>query len=105
MKEILTECGYRLSVEKAHATEYVYGGIVIYTIPAKQLNVVVSPDDYEFVSNMECKKYHNTALTAYPKELNKGKSEIHYGYQIKFDNESEMKNFLNKYKSREHRNL
>ena len=57
----------------AHATEYAYGNTIIYTVPAKRLNVVVSPEDYLFVKDMEISKYHNTALTDFPKEINNGK--------------------------------
>ena len=49
---------------------------------------------------MEISKYHNTALTDFPKEKNNGKNEIHYGYEIKFDNDSDMKRFLLLYKER-----
>ena len=100
MKDILIDCGFKVTAEKAHATEYAYGKTIIYTVPAKRLNVVVSPEDYLFVKDMEISKYHNTALTAFPKEKNNGKNEIHYGYKIKFDNDSDMKRFLLLYKER-----
>ena len=67
MKDILIDCGFKVTAEKAHATEYAYGNTIIYTVPAKRLNVVVSPEDYLFVNDMEISKYHNTALTAFPK--------------------------------------
>ena len=100
MKDIIIDCGFKVTAEKAHATEYAYGNTIIYTVPAKHLNVVVSPEDYLFVKDMEISKYHNTALTDFPKEKNNGKNEIHYGYQIKFDNDSDMKRFLLLYKER-----
>lgn len=68
MKDIIIDCGFKVTEEKAHATEYAYGNTIIYTVPAKRLNVVVSPEDYLFVKDMEISKYHNTALTDFPKE-------------------------------------
>lgn len=87
MEKALRELGFILVSAKVHANEYRFDEIVLYTIPAKQLNLVISPEDYLYVKRFECKKFHNSNLLAFPKELNKGEREIHYGYKLVFDNE------------------
>ena len=95
--ELLLECGFVLSAKKAHANEYRYKDIVLYSVPAVGNNLVVSPEDYIFLKEYVCKKYHNSNLTAYPKESNNGENKIHYGYKVEFDNSLSLKRFLNGY--------
>ena len=97
LEEILNEYGFSVSVRKAHATEFKNDEIVIYTVPGDMLNLIVSPEDYVFVSNYKCKKYHNSNLVAFPKEKNKGENKIHYGYKIEFDSSLSVKDFLGSY--------
>ena len=97
-------CQFKLIGSRNTFPKREYGNTIIYTVPAKRLNVVVSPEDYLFVKDMEISKYHNTALTDFPKEINNGKNEVHYGYQLKFDNDLDMKSFLLLYKERRQSN-
>ena len=97
MDKTLSDFGFVLSSSMLHANEYKFDDVVLYTTPTKKLNLVISPVDYVFVKQFESAKYHNSNLTAFPKELNKGKRKIHYGYKIVFDNKRAMKQFLEGY--------
>ncbi len=79
-ERILADCGFILNSQKAHASEFKHKDIVVYIVPSAQLNLVISPEDYLYLKELGFKKYHNSNLTAFPKESNEGKQEIHYGY-------------------------
>ena len=93
-KNILSECGFICFSEKSHATEYRNKNIIVYTVPSKQLNLVINPEDYIYLKSFSCKKYHNSNLKAYPRIANEGETKIHYGYKIIFDDSLSMKQFL-----------
>ncbi len=93
-KDILSECGFICSSIKSHATEYKNKGIVVYTVPSEQLNLVINPEDYVYIKCFYCKKYHNSNMTAYPRIENEGETRVHYGYKIVFDDSLSMKQFL-----------
>ena len=97
MEQALNDCGFILSGNNVRAKEYRSGDVVIYNIPSSSINLVVSPEDFMFMKDYECKKYHNSNLKAFPKEQNEGESKIHYGYKIEFDNLLSMKDFLRQY--------
>ena len=98
-ERILADCGFILNSQKAHASEFKHKGIVVYIVPSAQLNLVISPEDYLYLKDLGFKKYHNSNLTAFPKESNEGKQEIHYGYKKEFEDSSSMKQFLIEYTS------
>ncbi len=89
MEKNLQSYGFTLSKSKTHAKEYRTGDIVIYSIP--------SPEDYLFMKDFECCKYHNSNLSAFPKEQNNGENKIHFGYKIDFENIYSMNEFLCQY--------
>lgn len=97
MEKNLQSYGFTLSKSKTHAKEYRTGDIVIYSIPSSRINLVVSPEDYLFMKNFECCKYHNSNLSAFPKEQNNGENKIHFGYKIEFENIYSMNEFLCQY--------
>ena len=94
LEELLKECDFEVSSQKVHATEYRHGDIIVYTVPIKKINLVISPEDYIYIQGYSCRKYHNSNLVAFSKESNKGKNRIHYGYKIEFDNYLSVKKFL-----------
>lgn len=96
-EKMLQDFGYIVIARKVHATEYKNGNNILYTIPSQQINVVISPEDIGSAEKYICKKYHNSNLSAFPKEKHNGKKEIHYGYKIVFDNLNSMKQFLEEY--------
>ena len=93
-EKVLNECGFVLSVHRAHADEYKNKDIVIYTDEAEQINLIINPEDYVYIKTFDCKKIFNSNLNAYPKELNKGETKTNYGYKIVFDDSLSMKQFL-----------
>ena len=96
--DIITKMGGKLLFEGKHGSEYLINGHYIYTIPAKSLNIVVSPDDKTLITDeMSYSIYHSTALRNFPKRKNKGEREIHYGYKIIFDNEKAFEEFISKF--------
>ena len=96
-EKVLSECGFVLTARKAHSTEYKNKAIVIYTVNVKRLNLVINPEDYVYIKDYECKKIHYSSFTVFPKEINNGEKEIHYGYKIEFDDSLSMKQFLVNY--------
>lgn len=97
MEQVLKEYGFILSGNNVRAKEYRIDDIVVYVIPSSNINLVISPEDYLFMRSFECKKYHNSNLKAFPKELNEGESRIHYGYKICFENLNLLREFLCQY--------
>ena len=97
MDKVLHNHGFNLSKSKAHAKEYRAGDVVVYSIPSSSINLVVSPEDYLFIKDFECCKYHNSNLTAFPKEQNNGENKIHYGYKVEFESIYSLNAFLGKY--------
>lgn len=97
MEELLKRHGFIITDKKAHASKYQRGGIVLYVIPLVSYNLVVSPDDFEFVKDYDYKKYHNSNLLDFPKTLNNGENEINYGYKVDFIKTQDVDDFLNEY--------
>lgn len=97
MDKTLQKYGFILSKSKTHAKEYTAGDVVLYSIPSSSINLVVSPEDYLFMNGFKCSKYHNSNLTAFPKEQNNGENKIHYGYKIEFESKYSMSEFLDQY--------
>ena len=84
-EKVLSECGFVLTARKTHATA------------VKRLNLVINPEDYVYIKDYECKKIHYSSFTVFPKEINNGEKEIHYGYKLEFDDSLSMKQFLMNY--------
>ena len=97
MEQVLKDYGFILSGNNVRAKEYRSDDIVVYSIPSSTNNLVISPEDYLFMKSLECKKYHNSNLKAFPKEQNEGESRIHYGYKIEFENLYSLREFLCQY--------
>lgn len=97
MNQTLLNHGFRFSKNRAHAKEYIAGDVVIYSVPSSIINLVISPEDYLFMKDYECSKYHNSNLITSPKEQNNGERSIHYGYKIEFESIYSMNEFLGKY--------
>lgn len=49
--DIITKLGGTLVFERRHGSEYLINGHYIYTIPAKSLNIVVSQDDKNLITD------------------------------------------------------
>lgn len=92
--KVLIECGFSLSIHRAHADEYKNKSIVIYTDDTNCINLIINPEDYIFIKNYCCDKVFNSNLNVYPKEVNKGQTPTHYGYKVVFDDSLSMKRFL-----------
>jgi hypothetical protein len=93
--DIITKMGGKLLSEGKHGSEYLINGHYIYTIPAKSLNIVVSPDDKILITDeMNSSIYHSTALRKFPKRKNKGEREIHFGYKVIFETENDIGEFI-----------
>ena len=102
-EKVLSECGFVLSVHRAHADEYKKQGVIIYSDDTDQINLIINPEDFVFMRGYDCKKVYNSNLNMYPKEYNKGETKTNYGYKILFDDSISMKQFLTdylKYKSK-----
>ena len=96
-EKVLNECGFSLSIHRAHADEYKNKDIVIYTDDTNCINLIINPEDYIFMKDYDCEKNHNSNLIAYPREINEGQTPTHYGYKILFDDSLSMKQFLSDY--------
>ncbi len=64
MDQTLLNHGFRFAKNRAHAKEYIAGDVVIYSVPSSIINLVISPEDYLFMKDYECSKYHNSNLIA-----------------------------------------
>ncbi len=97
--DIITKLGGTLVFEGRHGSEYLINGHYFYIIPAKTINIVISPEDKQLITDeMSYSIYHSTALRNFPKRKNKGEREIHYGYKILFDSENALEAFLKHFK-------
>lgn len=94
IEKVLNECGFSLSIHRAHADEYKNKNIVIYSDDTNCINLIINPEDYIFIKDYCCEKVFNSNLNVYSKEINKGKTPTHFGYKIVFDDSLSLKRFL-----------
>ena len=98
--KILNENGFSVTKRNGHVIEFNKGNQYIYYSPGSKLNLVVAPD-IEIPAKYSCSVYHNSNLTAYPKKISKGTTEIHYGIKIIFDDISVFEDFIKWYVSKD----
>ncbi|MHA2961955.1 hypothetical protein [Priestia megaterium] len=67
---------------------------IIYLLPTKEINLVVSPLSFDMDLSQSDGKVHSTALKHFPKRLNGGKQPISFGYSFKFQTEEALSGFL-----------
>ncbi|MCM3150822.1 hypothetical protein M3611_02270 [Priestia megaterium] len=67
---------------------------IVYLLPTKEINLVVSPLSFDVDLSQSYGKVHSTALKHFPKRLNDGKQPISFGYSFKFQKEKDLSDFL-----------
>ncbi|WP_243495544.1 hypothetical protein [Priestia aryabhattai] len=67
---------------------------IVYLLPTKEINLVVSPLSINIDLSQSDGKVHSTALKHFPKRLNGGKQPISFGYSFKFPTAAALSDFL-----------
>ncbi|MED4113676.1 hypothetical protein [Priestia megaterium] len=67
---------------------------IVYLLPTKEINLVVSPLSFNVDLSQSDGKVHSTALKYFPKRLNGGKQPISFGYSFKFPTAEALSDFL-----------
>lgn len=95
MNKILIENGFVKTRTVKYTTEYIKDTTIIYVVNEQYLSVVISPySSKRIIDKYSGYLYHNSSLREFPKRLNKGENEIHYGFKINFTCEEEFNNFI-----------
>ncbi|KGX93031.1 hypothetical protein N781_14295 [Pontibacillus halophilus JSM 076056 = DSM 19796] len=72
-------------------------GDSIYLLPNKEITIVLNPTLVEgnaYLLSQSTGHLHNTSFREFPKRINKGDDNIHYGYSFKFQTTEELAGFL-----------
>ncbi|MED1864175.1 hypothetical protein P4V41_11990 [Fictibacillus nanhaiensis] len=99
LKVIFEENEFKLTKETSKAIEYenIHTKDVIYLLPNKEISIVLHPETVEQNDGLKKRSngvFNSTALSLFPKRINKGQNPITYGYSFKFKTESELNAFL-----------
>lgn len=98
VEKILNSFNYKNSKKTAKAITFNKDNNFIYLLPNKMTTIIVDPKIVE--SNKYLKEsnkglYHSTALIEFPKKINNGKREIHYGYKFILEDNDMLRSLLN----------
>lgn len=80
--------------KKAREYEHKLTKEIIYLLRYKDITIALNPDTIKESLKHEERIRHSTALTSFPKKINKGKVPTSYGYFYTFKDESELDAFL-----------
>jgi hypothetical protein len=79
------------------ATEFVHSSNkeIIYLLPnKKEITIVMNPETIKDSFKSRGEERYSTGFRKFPKQINKGKTPINYGYSFKFKVEDELNAFL-----------
>jgi len=96
LQHIFKAHNFALTNETTKGLEYKHQDTedIIYLLPTKEINLVVSPLSFDVDLSQSDGKVHSTALKHFPKRLNGGEQPISFGYSFKFQTEEALSDFL-----------
>ncbi|MBU3570725.1 hypothetical protein IUK39_11145 [Priestia aryabhattai] len=96
LQHIFETHNFTLTNETTKGLEYKHQetGDIVYLLPTKEINIIVSPLSFEVDLSQSNGKVHSTALKHFPKRLNGGKQPISFGYSFKFPTAEALSDFL-----------
>jgi len=96
LQHIFETHNFKLTNETTKGLEYRHQetGDIVYLLPTKEINLVVSPLSFNVDLSQSDGKVHSTALKHFPKRLNGGKQPISFGYSFKFPTAEALSDFL-----------